>query len=135
MATEVNPAQNGISPVKQSGYTAAQILGSALTGAMAGHFFSIVTPGGGALFGTVQGLANALLGPVLDKIFDSDSTLGKIAKVAVQIFASIAIAVGAVAIAGVSLTLTAGLYLSLAMIPVSIITSVLFGVIQNDKQA
>jgi hypothetical protein len=73
------------------------------------------------------------LDPILDKVFDRDSSLGKVAKFAIQIFASIAIAVGVLSLAGVSLTFTAGIYLSLAMIPASIITSVLFGMIRDDK--
>lgn len=115
MATSLSITQSDHSCRRQSSYIAAQTLMSAGTGAMAFHYFGVGPPGGGALFGTAQAISFIILDYVLDKLFDPDSTLGAVVKVAMQIFALIGITLSAVAIAGYTIPLTAMTYLIGAM--------------------
>jgi len=64
MTISATATHQELSPVMGSTRTLSHTLGSAVTGALAGHFFSIVSPGGGTLFGVVQGLSHAIHIPI-----------------------------------------------------------------------
>lgn len=103
------------------------IVGSfyAATGALAGHFFSIITPAGGAAFGAAAGFSSLFIGQWLDGIFGT-STSEKIVKFMGTFVGKVLVGVGVTLAIGVPLTMMNGVYLSLLMIPTQIITGIAF---------
>lgn len=88
-----------------------------LTGVLAGHIFSLITPLGGAVFGGVQALASTLTDNLLEAVFPpSDSLAVKIIRAAIPIIAGIAAAALAVSLCGFPVTFTASLALSSSLL-------------------
>ncbi len=99
----------------------------ASTGALAGYLFTLITPVGGAIFGAVRSVSSMVIGKTLGNFF-GNTTSEKTVRFAVKFFGSILVALAVTIAAGFSFTFSAGVMLSLCMVPTALITAVAFGV-------